>query len=133
MNKLSVYLNSWTAIENLFRIRGYILEGYNPDRDVYERVYKVGPVKITRDVHTFTKSTKPRIVAKPVSILEVTRPGGVSMTFKGTVDLARRLHKLTEQKGYKEYPEAPFLMVNKDTGTYSWIPAHFAEQARMVA
>lgn len=108
-------LNNPLAIENFLRRHGYIVEGYNPDRDVYERVFSFGPVKVVRDLHSFTRSSKPKILAKPRTPFEVSRPG-VSMVFRDAVDMARRLHKIAEKPGYNIAPSAPFIVTNRRTG-----------------
>lgn len=118
---LARYNTPWT-IENVLRKKGFILEGFNPDRDVYERVYKIGPVKFVRDLHTFSKSTKTKIIANPVkSAYEVTRGEG-TMVFSSIVDLKRRLHRLKTLPSVNA--EAPYLVKNLRTGVCSFMAAN---------
>lgn len=113
-------MNNPKAIENALRSRGIITEGYNPTRDVYERVYKVGPFVKVSTVHSFTGSTKTAIFAKPSTSFEVFRPG-VRMIFKSPVDFQRRMHKLLDHPGFNLARGAPFTVINRSTGIHSFI------------
>jgi hypothetical protein len=126
----TVKSNSWAPLANILYSRGIITEGYNPNRDVYERVYNLGGLTLTRDLHAFkVASRKTRHLVDQSAAIEVSRPG-VSMTFTNMVDLSRRMWKLTEHPGYGVAKDAPFILHNKATGTYKFLPADRVLNAR---
>lgn len=128
----ALHSNSWTAFENVFRKHGIITEGYNPDRDVYERVYHVGKRRFVRDLHSFGgKAPSTKWLGHQREKIEARRPG-VVVVFDNLADLQKRLHKLAEHPGYSVAPSAPFILTNKATGIHKLMPPTFAESARQM-
>lgn len=135
------YLNTPLDLHRL----GFITEGYNPRRDVYERTYSFGPIKRSVEVTAFGKSRKSKVIrgtqANPkYKLLAETRSSGritlekpgMRITFKDKADFVRNRHKIAEHPGFNKHPTLGLLMSEEGVNGLRVYPASLAVAAKAV-